>query len=123
LRACGGFFDAGDDTHCATALDARGHVDVEDALETLRPTHGSALLYHPKRRTATAGNEPVSRCKTTSRAALGRLSTTGDATHTVIPELCTGRDLCLPPCPVDCIEMRPLAPPVRAWRSIPLVLV
>jgi electron transport complex protein RnfB len=28
--------------------------------------------------------------------------------HTVIAPLCTGCELCLPPCPVDCIEMRPL---------------
>ena len=27
--------------------------------------------------------------------------------HTVAAELCTGCDLCLPPCPVDCIELRP----------------
>jgi len=26
--------------------------------------------------------------------------------HTVIIERCTGCELCLPPCPVDCIELR-----------------
>jgi electron transport complex protein RnfB len=31
--------------------------------------------------------------------------------HTVIEQQCTGCELCLPPCPVDCIEMRP--PSVR----------
>ncbi len=25
--------------------------------------------------------------------------------HTVLTEFCTGCDLCVPPCPVDCIEM------------------
>jgi len=27
--------------------------------------------------------------------------------HTVIPQLCTGCELCIPPCPVDCIAMLP----------------
>jgi electron transport complex protein RnfB len=29
--------------------------------------------------------------------------------HTVIEAQCTGCELCLPPCPVDCIELRPPA--------------
>jgi hypothetical protein len=40
----GGLFDAGDDPHGATALDPRGRVDVEDALEALRPAHRAALV-------------------------------------------------------------------------------
>jgi electron transport complex protein RnfB len=27
--------------------------------------------------------------------------------HTVVTELCSGCDLCVAPCPVDCIEMLP----------------
>jgi electron transport complex protein RnfB len=34
--------------------------------------------------------------------------------HTVIAERCTGCRLCLPPCPVDCIAMRPAG---RAWSA------
>jgi electron transport complex protein RnfB len=36
--------------------------------------------------------------------------------HTVIAELCTGCDLCLPPCPVDCIDMIPAPDP--AWDQV-----
>ena len=32
--------------------------------------------------------------------------------HTVLPALCTGCKLCIPPCPVDCIAMVPAG---RAW--------
>jgi electron transport complex protein RnfB len=28
--------------------------------------------------------------------------------HTVIASWCTGCELCLPPCPVDCIELAPV---------------
>jgi Na+-translocating ferredoxin:NAD+ oxidoreductase subunit B len=35
--------------------------------------------------------------------------------HTVIAELCTGCELCVPPCPVDCIDMAPAAQP--AWSD------
>jgi electron transport complex protein RnfB len=32
--------------------------------------------------------------------------------HTVLPDLCTGCDLCVAPCPVDCIAM---VPANREW--------
>jgi len=31
--------------------------------------------------------------------------------HTVLADRCTGCELCLPPCPVDCIEMRAATEP------------
>jgi electron transport complex protein RnfB len=27
--------------------------------------------------------------------------------HTIVADRCTGCELCLPPCPVDCIQMVP----------------
>ena len=36
--------------------------------------------------------------------------------HTVIAQECTGCDLCLPPCPVDCIEMVEPSPSVDRYR-------
>ena len=40
----GGFFDAGHDPHRAAAVAAGAHVDVENALEALRPGHRAALF-------------------------------------------------------------------------------
>ncbi|MEO6748565.1 MAG: RnfABCDGE type electron transport complex subunit B, partial [Casimicrobiaceae bacterium] len=34
--------------------------------------------------------------------------------HTVLASLCTGCALCIPPCPVDCIDMPPA---LRGWTS------
>ena len=34
--------------------------------------------------------------------------------HTVIAAYCTGCELCLPPCPVDCID---LVPPPGPWTA------
>ncbi len=36
--------------------------------------------------------------------------------HTVIAEECTGCELCLPPCPVECIHMVPMAVEVDTWK-------
>jgi len=36
--------------------------------------------------------------------------------HTVIPQWCNGCDLCVAPCPMDCIEMVPVQPP-RRWTD------
>jgi electron transport complex protein RnfB len=37
--------------------------------------------------------------------------------HTVIAELCTGCDLCVPPCPVDCISMPPVTGEATGWDA------
>ena len=40
--------------------------------------------------------------------------------HTVITDECTGCDLCVEPCPVDCIDMLPVAETIADWKwSIP----
>jgi hypothetical protein len=41
---CCGLFDAGHDPYRAAKVAARAHVDVEDALEALRPSHRAARL-------------------------------------------------------------------------------
>ena len=35
--------------------------------------------------------------------------------HTVIRDECTGCDLCIPPCPVECIHIVPLQPRIGNW--------
>jgi len=35
--------------------------------------------------------------------------------HTVVTELCSGCDLCVPPCPVDCIDMLPASGEDAIW--------
>jgi electron transport complex protein RnfB len=37
--------------------------------------------------------------------------------HTVIAELCTGCDLCVPPCPVDCIAMPSVTGEATGWNA------
>jgi electron transport complex protein RnfB len=37
--------------------------------------------------------------------------------HTVIAELCTGCDLCVPPCPVDCIALPPVTGEATGWDA------
>jgi electron transport complex protein RnfB len=34
----------------------------------------------------------------------------------VITDECTGCELCLPPCPVECIHMHPLEDTVETWK-------
>ncbi|MEL0083877.1 MAG: RnfABCDGE type electron transport complex subunit B, partial [Gammaproteobacteria bacterium] len=36
--------------------------------------------------------------------------------HTVVTDLCTGCDLCVEPCPVDCIYMIPEETTVASWH-------
>jgi electron transport complex protein RnfB len=36
--------------------------------------------------------------------------------HTVVTELCSGCDLCVAPCPVDCIEMMPAIGEDALWE-------
>ncbi|WP_025474504.1 RnfABCDGE type electron transport complex subunit B, partial [Yersinia pestis] len=38
------------------------------------------------------------------------------AMHTVLSDLCTGCDLCVAPCPTDCIEMIPVATTTANWK-------
>jgi len=35
--------------------------------------------------------------------------------HTVITSECTGCDLCIPPCPVECIHIVPVKTTARNW--------
>jgi electron transport complex protein RnfB len=35
--------------------------------------------------------------------------------HTVITSECTGCDLCVEPCPVDCIDMLPIETTLQTW--------
>lgn len=35
--------------------------------------------------------------------------------HTVITADCTGCDLCVEPCPVDCIDMLPVETTIKNW--------
>jgi electron transport complex protein RnfB len=36
--------------------------------------------------------------------------------HTVVASECTGCDLCVEPCPVDCIELMPIPVTVGNWH-------
>jgi electron transport complex protein RnfB len=36
--------------------------------------------------------------------------------HTVIADECTGCDLCVEPCPVDCIDMIPVETTIANWK-------
>jgi electron transport complex protein RnfB len=43
--------------------------------------------------------------------------------HTVIESECTGCDLCVEPCPVDCIDMIVIEPDIRSWTWAPPVVL
>ena len=36
--------------------------------------------------------------------------------HTIIAPLCTGCELCLPPCPVECIRMELIGENIDNWK-------
>jgi electron transport complex protein RnfB len=36
--------------------------------------------------------------------------------HTVIDAQCTGCELCVAPCPVDCITMEPIPESLETWK-------
>jgi len=36
--------------------------------------------------------------------------------HTVIADECTGCELCVDPCPVDCIVMEPIPEDLNNWQ-------
>jgi len=36
--------------------------------------------------------------------------------HTVLIDECTGCDLCVEPCPVDCIDMLPVKETKQTWK-------
>jgi electron transport complex protein RnfB len=38
--------------------------------------------------------------------------------HTIIIDECTGCELCLPPCPVDCIDMIPIRQTIDDWKWV-----
>ena len=36
--------------------------------------------------------------------------------HTVVASLCTGCELCVKPCPVECIRMETIAENIESWK-------
>jgi len=36
--------------------------------------------------------------------------------HTILKAECTGCNLCIPPCPVDCIHIVPVEEDISTWR-------
>jgi electron transport complex protein RnfB len=38
--------------------------------------------------------------------------------HTVVTALCSGCDLCVPPCPVDCIDLNPATGAEAIWDPV-----
>ena len=36
--------------------------------------------------------------------------------HTIVADLCTGCELCIPPCPVECISMETVSATIDTWK-------
>ena len=36
--------------------------------------------------------------------------------HTIVEPLCTGCELCVKPCPVECIRMEPIPEKLDTWK-------
>ena len=87
---------------------------ADRARRTSRSIRRAASSAAPRRASSTRRAASAARCA--SRPARStRSSVPAKLMHTVIAALCTGCELCVPPCPVDCIAMVPAAG--AAWDA------
>ena len=49
-------------------------------------------------------------------ASAGNFTTAAKQLHVIVASQCTGCELCLPPCPVDCIHMEVIKEDVASWK-------